>query len=412
MNYGDTILNSKNNKYAYFYLLMWLIMIEIIKRSDSGGFHKKISNLEIIGFAADYYDSSERQIKVSKLDFVVSDQTEFHTIAGHISNLILGKLYPIDLIYNYLIIIHLDKTADIYINYNSYILGVVLKKSIRAGDLLAIKDMADIDSLKFKDITIEKSDSIIFCFKHAWKFGIYYNLLQTDGKNVLDVDKLYAELGACYKYLLFQEEYSIVENHPLFGKMLNDGWFPFIQLLGGDYRKLSKIYENINKLPNALSEFVNLFDEKWINKITNKWWDNTIFNSKRKIIEAGINAFLKDGEQGSILCIKTLYSEIEGIMRMNCNALTTKKETSSSELRNHIQGEALSKFSSRKSLAFIDKFDKYMKDVFFKRFDLSSEDIDLSRHSVCHGVASSNDYTKIRAVQSILVLDQLYHYLS
>ena len=47
----------------------------------------------------------------------------------------------------------------------------------------------------------------------------------------------------------------------------------------------------------------------------------------------------------------------------------------------------------------------------FRGFDLEHGTVDLSRHSVAHGVAAADQYTRIRALQVILSLDQMHHYI-
>ena len=43
-----------------------------------------------------------------------------------------------------------------------------------------------------------------------------------------------------------------------------DGWFPFIRLMGGDYRKLAKIYENRFDFENSINKFIDSFNQNKI----------------------------------------------------------------------------------------------------------------------------------------------------
>ncbi len=56
-------------------------------------------------------------------------------------------------------------------------------------------------------------------------------------------------------------------------------------------------------------------------------------------------------------------------------------------------------------------FLNYLKDIVFADFNLETGQLDLSRHSSSHGVAKAEDYTKAKALQTILVLDQIYFYI-
>ena len=47
----------------------------------------------------------------------------------------------------------------------------------------------------------------------------------------------------------------------------------------------------------------------------------------------------------------------------------------------------------------------------FENFDLTTGNVDLSRHTLSHGYANANDFNKAKALQAILILDQIYFYL-
>jgi hypothetical protein len=52
-----------------------------------------------------------------------------------------------------------------------------------------------------------------------------------------------------------------------------------------------------------------------------------------------------------------------------------------------------------------------MREVLFRHFDLEAGDVALSRHSSAHGVADAGKYTRDRALQAILTLDQMAYYM-
>ena len=135
-----------------------------------------------------------------------------------------------------------------------------------------------------------------------------------------------------------------------------------------------------------------------------------MFREKRKILEDGIDAYLAATEAGYITCLKTLYSEIEGIVRIRYME-EAKRSPSFKELADFVREKANNKFGARGSLGFPDVFYRYLNETVFQSFDLATGQIDLSRHSVSHGVAGPTKYTRDRAIQAILTLDQMYFYL-
>ena len=342
--------------------------------------------------------------------FVCSDDPTFYLYCDQISKMFLTS-YFVDAITNYLILIHSDLSSDIYVNF-PFQVKMMTKRALEAGKLIYQNDIADIAELRFPRIDIKENDSVIFCFKKGWKFGLFFDFNPIDQKSTLDVKSLTHDLGSYYRYLAFQELYLILKNEPLFESMFDDGWFPFIQLLGGDFEELAKCYKHKSDLPRNVDVFLHRFDENRISAFVNRWWNNPSFKNKQKILEAGIKAYLLGTEEGYINCVKTLYSEIDGIVRMRYVVEKKKKRPSFHELIDYVKQKSEGKFRPRESLGFSDVFYRYLNEVVFRDFDLATSQIDLSRHSVLHGVADQTKYTRIRAIQAILILDQMYFYLT
>lgn len=342
--------------------------------------------------------------------FVCSDDPSFYLYCDQISKIYLNKCF-IDNISKFLILIHSDLSADVYVNDFPFQFKALSKRDVKTGEPVKYTDIADIVEVRFPCIEIKDSDSVIFCFKKGWKFGLFFDFSAADHKTLLDIKRLFHDLGGHYRYLAFQEVYLIMKNSPLFESMFIDGWFPFIQLLGGDFEELGSCYKHKSDFPNNVEIFLERFDKIRIETFTNRWWINSLFESKHKILEAGIEAYLLGTEAGYINCVKTLYSEIEGIIRINFFN-EKKKDPSFVELKEYIKQKAEGKFRSKESLGFSDVFYRYLNKVVFKNFDLTTGQVDLSRHTVSHGVANQTQYTKNKAIQAILILDQMYFYLS
>jgi len=192
--------------------------------------------------------------------------------------------------------------------------------------------------------------------------------------------------------------------------MSKDGWFPFIQLLGSDYDLLFEIYENKFDFENRIQKFVNGFTKDRIEKFIQYWWENSIFSEKKSILEAGIKGYAENTAEGFITCIKTIYSEIYGILTI-FYFYKYQKAGKIRDLIQEIKNEVVIKTASDLSLLLPKNFGDYLENVFFKNFNLETDELDLSRHSVDHGLAKVEDYNKMKALQGILILDQLSFYL-
>lgn len=156
-----------------------------------------------------------------------------------------------------------------------------------------------------------------------------------------------------------------------------------------------------------------MFDSDRLNKITEKWWENKIYKEKKLILEAGLKAYLENNPHGFVSCIKTLITEIEGILRSTYihDTNTQKRKISIDKLLDHFLQKGVKVADNEDSVLFPKKFVEYLKDVFFKNYYEQEDCIDVTRHSASHGVAKPQNYTKVRALQTILVLDQIRFFL-
>ena len=103
---------------------------------------------------------------------------------------------------------------------------------------------------------------------------------------------------------------------------------------------------------------------------------------------------------------------MEGIIRLQYFRDTGKgKKVRLQDLLTHLVEKGKTKSGSDYSLFLPLPFLNYLKDIVFADFDLETGQVDLSRHSSSHGVAKAEAYTKTKALQAILVLDQIYFYI-
>ena len=359
---------------------------------------------------------SDGQVEVACAVGLTSDDPKFYRYMEQISSIYFNSTAfqaNVNDIHSFLLLIHSDLSADIYINNFAVETQVQLKRnpeSLESGMLIMKSDIADIYELSFPDIEMQDSDSIICCLKVGWKFLLYFDFLIQDRRT--DINTRQSILGKLYRYLSFEEVYRTLESEDCFKKMVADGWFPFVEILGKDYEELTTSYQNGEPASESkVKTLLDKFDEPRIEAITDRWWKHPLFEEKRELLQAGIDAFLSGTKSDYINCIKTLYSEIEGIMR------ALYFEDSGTRTR-HIQKliDRLIEVGERKaeddqSLLLPQYFLNYLTENIFKEYDLTTGEVDLSRHSALHGVALGEDYTSAKALQALLTLDQIYFYL-
>src|SRR3989338_1493296 len=375
---------------------------------------------DFAGFAAENVKGGET-VKVLTRALLTSDDPEFYQYSESISNIFLNKnQIQIDGVCQFLVLIHQDLSADLYVNNFSVSIEIKAKRDIKAGEAVTLGDIADIRKVKFPDIEIKETDKVVYCFKVGWRFGLFFDLTPRSQPSSaptpiaiekLDIEKMALSIGELRRYLSFYHVYKVLESEAQFGEMMKDGWFPFVEILAGEYTKLSEAYQNKFDFENKVKTIVDSFGEERVKKITEKWWKNQIYSDKKSLIEAGVNAYLQNDQDGFVNCIKNLWTEIEGILRKLYHSETGKGDgVKSSDLISHIVEKAKTKSGSDYSLLLPLPFLKYLQDVVFANFNVEIGKVDMSRNASSHGVADASQYTKDRALQLILVLDQIYFY--
>jgi len=150
---------------------------------------------------------------------------------------------------------------------------------------------------------------------------------------------------------------------------------------------------------------MNSFNAKKIRNMEKRWYTKKVFENHKKIIETGIERYLAGD---NISAINNLYPRIEGILRYlhlgNAGSGTV------SDLLETLQNAAENK-TTPYGLFLPNDFRLYLRTSFFSSFDLQTGQIDLSRHSLAHGVADENQFNQIAAFQGILILDQIFYYV-
>jgi hypothetical protein len=191
----------------------------------------------MIGFAVETAHSGA-MVKVQTRDSLVSDDPLFYTYIDQITGIFL-KTVLAGHVFQFLVLIHADLSADLYLNDFPVKVLMMTKRALKKGEVVTNKDIADIQQLSFEGISIKTTDKVIYCFKVGWKFALFFDL---DRREPLNMPAMEAELGALYRYLSFQYVYNVLESKPHFDTLLKDGWFPFIEIFAVEFKELSEAY--------------------------------------------------------------------------------------------------------------------------------------------------------------------------
>jgi hypothetical protein len=343
---------------------------------------------DFAGFAMENAPKGATSVSVLQAAALTSDEPAFHLFIDNITGMFLSrKEAPIlaNSVSQFLVIIHADLSADLYVNDFSVVAEIMAKRSIQMGEIVSQEDIADIRRMKFANIPLVTSDKVIYCFKTGWRFGLIFNV----GRPApLDIDAFELACGSLHRYLAFRHIYQTLETTPQYEHMLADGWFPFVEMLGRDFKLLRRAYEPGALKADLTNQVTDSFTPDRVRRIGAKWWSNLVFQDKRSILEAGINAFIANTADGFIQCIKTLYPEVEGITRAVYLAdKGTGSGAKTKDLLAHVVAKGRAKSGSESSLFLPLEFLSYLNNVIFASFDVDAGKVEISRHSASHGVA-------------------------
>lgn len=366
---------------------------------------------DFIGFCIENSSAGSTTVPILTRSILTSDDSRFYKFMESISELFFNNLnISNNEIYKFIILQHSDGMVNLYINDFKVIQTIRSKNPVILGQTQK-KDVIDIIKINFPEINIVDTDKIIYCVKIGWKFGLFFDL---DRHNeLLSIEDMKKIIGSLHRYLSFQFVYETFESQSesLYQNIFEDGWFPFVEIIN-QYKIIIEAYKDRFDFNNKINSVIEIFNQEKITEVTDKWWTNSFFNEKKLLINAGIDAFLQNNHAGFINCEKTLSSELEGILRKVFYDNTLKgNRVKINELLEHIKSMGVLKFGSEYSLLLPTPFFNYLNEIIFKNFDLEAGSLDLSRHTAAHGLADSDSYTKARALQLILTLDQLYYFI-
>jgi hypothetical protein len=194
-------------------------------------------------------------------------------------------------------------------------------------------------------------------------------------------------------------------NKEVWDRLYDMGWYPFIGI-GGDRLKglISRITEG-RPTERAEQELIECFDEKIILGYMGKFRKYAFLTAHFPFLETGINRYLEGDYMSSI---NNIWPRIEGIWRYAFAG--GRGHVSQTILLDNMRDVVANQYISP-SVYFPDRFRDYLLRYYFKSFDLSSGVLDVSRHSIGHGVADAATYNKKNALVGILIVDQLTYYL-
>ncbi len=362
------------------------------------------------GYVAKSSKKGETSVPVIPMGYTTSEEGEiFFKFMDGFSSTIISKL-PSHLnikessIDNMLVIIKPDKKAIVYVNELNFVLKMMSKRNVKAGEAIFIDDIADIKSLHIDNVEIPNNAGIYFVFSKGWRKCFFFDLwpiqmVGTKNRNY-DIDILFGQL---YAYLHYQDLFKVSDEE--WDRLFEDQWFLFATLNTNTKKQMIAHLREGWCIDDLMETIIEDLKEK-LDSLIDKCRKNKYITPHIEFIEKAKEEFL---EEDYISATSILYPRIEGIMREFHKEKDKKSKATQTTLVNTlIHRSDISK--NDLSLLLPGRFEKYLKDVYFADFGPDTTPT-LSRHSTAHGVAPKEAYSLKGTAIGFFILDQLSYYL-
>ena len=300
-----------------------------------------------------------------------------------------------------LAICHRDGKADVYVNELDLRLNVRCARSIEAGEYISKDDIADMESVEL-GVQIPGDAGVLFVFSVGWRKGLFFDfgpIFPDPQPRQYDIA---AVLGQMYGQVLFQERLSIsdAEWDALFSKK----WFPFVGLSN------EKIDALISHIRSGWDPDENLDDivaetKSRVPQMLESWRKHSSFLPHFDLLERAVERFQNDDP---VSCTALLFPRIEGILRTHHSIFDTQQPPRPENLT---ELAVAAKIENDNCLLLPRRFAAYLHDVYFANFDPDAGNIEVSRHSIAHGVANPSKFDYKSALIGILTAHQLFYFL-
>ncbi|SMH30227.1 hypothetical protein [Mesorhizobium australicum] len=369
----------------------------------------KLTDLQLNGVTAEAGRGGQTISIYTRL-YLTSDDRFFHRIVEGVTAHIqyragqAGQSIDLTRVGLMLLIVHPDNTGDLWLDAAAVTIKILIKCPMAAGAVIFEKDIADVTGMSFPLVEIDKKDRVICIFREGWRFALFCDF-NPDGD--LSIEDMERDLGTLHRRLKYRDLYDSIADQNVFGRLVEAGWFPFVEILGAEFRQLASHCEAGFELDEIEAKLLTTFDVPRIESMFARWMAKPHFAGKELLLRSALKNFASGD---SVAVLKIVLTEIEGILR-DAYRKVHGKGAKLNKLLEFAVLSAEKKAGQPDTLLFPAAFAHYLKSHTFADFDPGTRTGKASsRHAVGHGEADAESYTQVRALQALLTLDQLAFY--
>lgn len=370
----------------------------------------KLGEFKLAGFAMANAPAGAERVPILTRATLFSDNPFFHhclrAFAQEVDTKLRGQGISAHLAQasNFAVVVDPDFTATLYIDCLHVSLEMVAKRAVEKGEAVFSNDIGDIYRGSIDFPKLRPDQHFIICLRNEWKFLLIFDLTP---EQPVDLNALGHSVGLGMRRLMFEQLYQCMADETVLAAMISKGWFPFNEIIGAEFEDLQKAVANDFNLEAIEALLVRNFNPVRLAHLLDRWWRNPHYDTRRELLREGIALF---SEGRHIASIKTLMTEIEGILREHHTPRIPGKQGMEKILS--VAFEEVPKIAGEDTIYFPGQFVDYLHASVFTHFDPNLPATDATRNTVGHGRAPGTAYTPVRALQTILILDQINRYLT
>jgi hypothetical protein len=360
---------------------------------------------------AGYAVSAAREAEIARVQYLEFTSTEdgqhfVQRLEGFPDELLqkvsLQRRFSPSQVDNLLAVIRRDGKATVYVNELLQTVAIQIGRPIEKGAVVMMSDIVDVHRLEL-GVDIPSDNGLLFLFSIGWRKGLFYDFGPIGGPHPQPRKfDLAAVLGQAYCHVLFQERFSISDDE--WNALFAAKWFLFAGLRPDTIKSLIA-YVRAGWDPDSLTEKVVTEIKENIPAMLEAWRRHTSFSDHMTILQRAADRF---HEGDYVSCTGLLFPRIEGLLRTHH---TSSGATNPPSPDNLTDSAVAFKIDNAKCLLLPHRFARYLRDVYFANFNPVAQNIDVSRHSVAHGVAATSNFNQKSAALAILVVNHLFHCL-
>lgn len=207
-----------------------------------------------------------------------------------------------------LLVLKPNRIAEIWLDTAAVSIQCAVKRAIKAGTIVFEHDIADVTGMSFPCVDFGAEDKVLCLFRQDWRFGLAFDM---NPEGNLDLDSFFKTLGTLYREMRYKHLYEALGETATFDRLLAAGWFPFVEIVGGEFKDILNHCEAHFDMAEIEEKIIAKFDPGRMERILERWLAKPHFGAKAQLLKAAVAAF-NNGEP--IATIKILLTEIEGVL--------------------------------------------------------------------------------------------------